>query len=303
MASEILHVADRRVKIVTGANTQTINVCFENPEAGVYQHKLRISTPASFVSADELSLREFPTLDAFIAYVSNQGGIEENSVGQQRHVPIAEPDAEWSDDKKCIVESQINRCVLDFMRQPYLHRVEHSLHIEMCRRLAERQELLEQFIRFDDRSASIVQKEWPETVTRPEKADRRGSFDISILAPTSEITRGHFIGGYIRPAFVIEVCLNYGKDHFIGDFDKLRNSHIRWGYLAHFARPEGEPQEEVEAYIAQVEKERSQRDNNWPQIVYARLTSTGDWRVKLLGHATIESRTIEVVETELRDSR
>ena len=302
MVSEILHVADRRTKIVTGAKSQTINICFENPEQAVYQHKFRISNPRSFVSADEVRLREFPTLDAFVAYVRSQGGIEEDSSGQERHVPIADPDKDWSDDKQGHVESQLDRCVLDFMKQPYLHRVEHSLHVEICRRLIENEAFLGQFVRFENRSASIVQKEWPETLARPEKADRRGSFDIAILAPTGEITRGHFIGGYIRPAFAIEVCLNYGKNHLIGDFDKLRNSRIRCGYLAHFARPEGEPQDDVEAYIGQVEEQRQQADNFWPKIVYACLTTTGEWRIKLLRDTTITTRTIEDVEADLQGS-
>ena len=102
----------------------------------------------------------------------------------------------------------------------------------------------------------LIRKEWPGA--RPRKkpdliADRRrGSFDLVVLAP-SQLQRTaleQFIVGRINAPIVIELGLNYGKQHRTGDRHKLANSEVQHPYLVHLSRMPSSRQGATEDIIA-----------------------------------------------------
>jgi hypothetical protein len=102
----------------------------------------------------------------------------------------------------------------------------------------------------------LIHKEWPEA--RPRKkpdltADRRrGSFDLVVLAP-SQLQRTaleQFRVGRIDAPIVIELGLNYGRQHLSGDRQKLANSAVQHPYLVHLSRMPSSRQGATEDVIA-----------------------------------------------------
>lgn len=143
---------------------------------------------------------------------------------------------------KQILETAIDGLVDSFAREPYIHRCEHSIHCELYAMLTVHRALqgLYQFKDTEGRCTTLVHKEWPETQAREDKQGRRGNFDIAILAPAEILrhTTKDFTSGHIRPAFVVEMGLNYGLDHLRQDDAKLSNSRCcDAGYLVHLWQP------------------------------------------------------------------
>jgi len=142
-----------------------------------------------------------------------------------------------NDTVKEILETAIDSLVDNFTHQPYIHRCEHSIHCELYTMLTVHRALqgLYPFKGDENRSTTLIRKEWPETTARPEKNGRRGNFDMAILDPydVPQHTVSDFSAGRIRPAFVIEMGLNYGLNHLASDEGKLTNSGCRHGYLVH----------------------------------------------------------------------
>jgi hypothetical protein len=142
---------------------------------------------------------------------------------------------------KDILETAIDSLVDNFTREPYIHRCEHSIHCELYTMLTVHRALQGLYpLRGDENcSTTLIHKEWPETTARPEKSGRRGNFDMAILDP-GEVPKhsiADFSTGRIRPAFVIEMGLNYGLNHLVSDEAKLTNSGCRNGYLVHLWQP------------------------------------------------------------------
>ena len=83
-----------------------------------------------------------------------------------------------------------------------------------------------------------IHKEWPEYIARPEKGNRRGNFDLSVLAPErlKSCSFSDFRVGRVRPSIVIEVGLDYVLAHLTADAAKLKNSGIEDSYLVHLVR-------------------------------------------------------------------
>jgi hypothetical protein len=142
---------------------------------------------------------------------------------------------------KEILETAIDSLVDNFTREPYIHRCEHSIHCELYSMLTVHRALqgLHRLRGDAGRSTNLIHKEWPETKPRPEKRRRRGNFDLAILDPEDipEHTVEDFTAGRIRPAFVVEMGLNYGLDHLKDDDRKLKNSGCCCGYLVHLWQP------------------------------------------------------------------
>ena len=142
---------------------------------------------------------------------------------------------------KDILETAIDSLVDNFSRQPYIHRCEHSIHCELYSMLAVHR-MLQGIYPLKDgmgRSTTLIHKEWPETIPRPEKKRRRGNFDLAILDPVDvqQHTVEGFSDGLIKPAFVVEMGLNYDLMHLTNDDSKLTNSACSNGYLVHLRQP------------------------------------------------------------------
>jgi len=153
---------------------------------------------------------------------------------------------------KEILETAIDSLVRNFCEQPYIHRCEHSLHCELYSMLTVHRAFQGLYsIRGTDYKTALVHKEWPETEARPDKSGRRGNFDIAILNPetlhdeakgkkSGEPTRSisDFYEGRFKPAYVVEIGLNYYTSHLEADFEKLKNSGFKSNaYLVHLWQP------------------------------------------------------------------
>jgi len=145
-------------------------------------------------------------------------------------------------------------------------------------------------------SCRRVQKEWPETIPRPERGNRRGNFDLIVLGPTTRsnetLNPKDFKQGLIEPGVVIEIGLDYGLDHLKEDHSKMTNSKVRRGYLIHFARPTGDPQtrNDLEQYIEMLMAEELKGQTERISIAYAQVhEDRKQIRYRRLGERSITS--------------
>lgn len=153
----------------------------------------------------------------------------------------------WVTEAVADVEAAITRLMDEFLTEPFIHRVEHSLHVRLVQLLSDWEHLRGWYrIGGSGFRTQLIHKEWPET--RPRKkpdlsADqRRGSFDLVILAPSQleQASLEQFANGRIVPPIVIEMGLDYGYEHLKDDDLKLANSEVRHPYLVHlYRRPSG----------------------------------------------------------------
>jgi len=132
------------------------------------------------------------------------------------------------DSVKKILETSIDSLVDNFIREPYIHRCEHSLHCELYTMLTSHRALQGLYpIGDSGRKASLVHKEWPEPLIREGK-NRRGNVDLAILniddLAAAENGINSFTEGRINPDFIVEIGLNYPIEHLENDYCKLDNS-------------------------------------------------------------------------------
>jgi hypothetical protein len=145
--------------------------------------------------------------------------------------------------------------------QPFIHRVEHSLHVRLVQLLSEWEHLRGWYpIGGSGFKTQLIHKEWPETIPRKKKLElivdrRRGSFDLVVLAPgqLEKAALEQFTVGRIDPPIVIELGLGYWDDHLEGDQEKLTNSRVQHPYLVHLSRISSGYQEATEGIIAGIE--------------------------------------------------
>jgi hypothetical protein len=136
------------------------------------------------------------------------------------------------------VEQAVDLLVDDFAEHPYRHRVEHSLHLQLYRALADHPQLdVLAPVGTSSLRTGLIHKEWPETLPGRD-ADRRGLFDIAVLAPSqlAQATIDQFRQGRIHAPIAVEVGLDYGREHLKQDLEKLRNSKVPHAYVVHFSR-------------------------------------------------------------------
>lgn len=151
-----------------------------------------------------------------------------------------EPPGPWFGQAVAAVEFAIDRLVEEFSWFPYMHRVEQCLYTRLVQLLREQWPLggahaLGQTGEY----VQLVHKEWPETIPRRERNGRRGNFDVVVLSPPivaecPDLLR--YLEGRLAAPIVIEVGLEYGLPHLVGDCQKLINSNVPGGYLLHLVR-------------------------------------------------------------------
>ncbi|MBW7899724.1 hypothetical protein B188_28370 [Candidatus Brocadiaceae bacterium B188] len=244
-------VGDRDVHIVTGRISQTVNVCTPANERGKYDWIIRL-TPQHFV--DKSQVEAHASLNSLIEWLTGEeqiGQVEQRPTGEgtEAHpqanetVPEVSPtdpdDAVWIERAMRITEVCIDELVREFLELPYLHRVEHSIHTRLYAILSTQPHFDRHFSLAGGKMLTQpIHKEWPETIPRPEKGNRRGNFDLAILSPNRlrECSLRDFSTGRIVPPIVIEMGLNYGEGHLALDAEKLLNSRVQHGYLVHLVR-------------------------------------------------------------------
>jgi hypothetical protein len=146
------------------------------------------------------------------------------------------------------VENAINQLVDGFVANPWLHRVEHSIHCELYM-LLKTLPGLQGKVEAKGLITQLVHKEWPE----PQKSGlrpRRGNFDLAILMqPGDSWGLDEFRYGRAPLLAAIEVGLNYSLDHLQGDTNKLSESGVPNRYLIHLATPRCRNQKGVSGFV------------------------------------------------------
>jgi hypothetical protein len=176
-------------------------------------------------------------------------------------VPAPPPGDEWVAEAVKAGEVSITKLIDESRAQPFIHRVEHSLHVRLMQLLSEWEHLRGWYPIDDGRfKTQLIHKEWPETNPRKKKPElivyrRRGSFDVVVLAPSQleKATLEQFTVGRSDAPIVIELGLGYWNDHLKDDREKLANSQVQHPYLVHLSRMPSGYQEDTEVIIAGIE--------------------------------------------------
>jgi hypothetical protein len=172
------------------------------------------------------------------------------------------------------------------MEEPFLHRVEHSVHAQLFSMLTRHRELSESYpIGTTGRRTQLVHKEWPETIADVASgSNKRGNFDLAIIAPAqlADATLDHIRTGSIAAGIVIEMGLNYPLSHLDQDYHKLVSSQVAAGYLVHLAR-DVRRSEEVEKFLLSGDR------NPQVKVAYAHCGERDDRAYKLVNDTHIRT--------------
>ncbi len=283
----MIHICGRKVKVQTGTKSQTVNICDARNIHGEYDYVVRLRQ--RFVSEDALRQQNFNSIEDLVRHLQREhfGNVERapgtrplhqctgaGSPATMREMAAAdwkttsgEPPSDWEEEAKRAVESSIDQFLLEFIGSPYLHRVEHSVHCELFRILTNRR-IFSQTYPMGRWSTQLIHKEWPECFPRPDKGNRRGNFDLAVLAPDSlkSCSFADFREGRLRPSIVIEIGLDYSfRKHLCPDAAKLKHSGVQDAYLVHLVRQDyADDFEAVERFVLDC----------GIKTAYARLTSS-----------------------------
>ncbi len=256
MKYETVDLLGRRIRIVTGTKTQTVNICDDRNDLAHYEAVYRIHHKSRFVTGAEVE--GCRTLTALKAKLARRG--EKTTVPTiRKHLVV---DAKWTRRIVPVVEAAINKVVDRFCAHPYVHRVEHSIHCDLFQELSTSPGLVRP-LKIGDVKTGHVHKEWPRSLRKPAPGERRGNFDIAVLGPSkkpnSTFNANDFQMGLMVPAVAIEVGLNYGLKHLQEDTEKLKRSGVTHGYLLHLCRSETQWSDEVANHIEEVNRSKGSR--------------------------------------------
>jgi hypothetical protein len=252
-------IGNRRVFIKDGTWTQTVNICDASNRHGNYETVYRITGRECFVRpADVTHCRTLDQLSNLLVtqhHASLEPGrvtvpvvgvtaataIRADAASCVQPTPLAcSLNDPWLSEARQAVERAIDRLVTEFLDFPYLHRVEHSLHTRLVALMAEEEALAGNFpVGTGLAVTQLIHKEWPETLPRPEKRNRRGNFDLAVLAPQQLAqcpSVADFLTGRLAAPIAVEVGLDYDYAHLAADRDKVLNSRVPFGYLVHLSR-------------------------------------------------------------------
>ena len=178
-------VAGRRVRIVRGRKSQTVNVCTPANAIGEYEVTYRLRPDVDVTAAELSELADLDTLKAWLlardAAPEAPGARSPSRIIPR--VPAPPPDDPWLVNARAAVERAITLVVQAFTDAPYLHRVEHSLHTQLSEALRGEPVLAETHTLQSGERTQLIHKEWPETIpeqTGPDAAPR-GKFDLARL--------------------------------------------------------------------------------------------------------------------------
>ncbi|TCJ34609.1 hypothetical protein [Parafrankia sp. BMG5.11] len=230
-------VAGRRVFVITGPKTQTINVCYPANRRGEYEVRYRLPAVARIAAEDLPELASLAALEDWL--LSARSAQAESPSGAPiplPSVPATTAVGPWLTGAIPLVERAIDGLVDDFVTHPYRHRVEHSLHLQLFRALVAHAEL-DALIQIGTSSfrTGLIHKEWPMPAV---DGDRRGLFDLALLTPgqLAVASLDQFRQGRIVPPVAIELGLDYGHAHLAQDLAGLVESEVPYGYVVHFTR-------------------------------------------------------------------
>jgi hypothetical protein len=236
-------IGDRKIFIHT-QHTQTIKICTTANSRGEYKKYYRIS-PGNVINNENFdSLKNSDSLtDLEDIIIKNFKGKREKT--REYKPTIIKPSYNPSGDTeleriKQEVEKAIDLFIDEFIKTPYLHRVEHSIHTQLFHIMMGNSYLSQQVVLGDGKTkTSLVHKEWPWPI---KDKIRRATFDFAVLTQDylDKDCRSikEFHKGASCPPIIIEIGLDYGYGHLKKDNDKLikflNQGYI--GYLIHLER-------------------------------------------------------------------
>jgi hypothetical protein len=201
-------------------------------------------------------------------------------------------EARWEVGAVEAVERSINGLVDTFIRYPFLHRREHSLHVDLYQSLTDQPELNGLApIGATGYETRLVHKEWPTTVPMSlrQRAKRLQSYDLGVLSPNDLTTiesTAAFARGKPPARIAVELSLDYSLKHLEGDIEKFRlnaeeldaTSWAPIAYLVHFTRvPSGHSAKVAELIEATAKMAKI-------KVAFAQLDQISrTWRVWRLG--------------------
>ncbi len=235
-------VEGRTIMVTIGSKSQTIAICKPGNVPGEYEARYRLTGEAPLTEGD---VAAHPTLINLFDWLTSFGeAISREDDSRRQLLPglidPVDPSDPWWPTTTSIIEREIDTLIDGFMRDPFLHRVEHSVHMQLYAALAAHPELAQHHrIGSTSRMTQLVHKEWPETeIDEASGSHRRGAYDLVVLAPRQleTATLHHIRTGRLAAGIVIEMGMNYGIEHLQQDYDKLMANKIRAGYLVHLSR-------------------------------------------------------------------
>jgi hypothetical protein len=128
----------------------------------------------------------------------------------------------------------------EFIKDPFLHRVEHSMHCELYQMLTS--SITEQYqsryiLNKNGFRSQLIHKEWPHQDNIDKGHRRRGNYDLVILDKKSlkQCTLDQYrLGRNVVLNTVIELGLNYDTNHLLKDCKTLNNTKSKNKWIIHF---------------------------------------------------------------------
>lgn len=236
-------IEGREVLLTGSHRTQKVRIFGPFGRAYPFECKFKIADPIQFISSDEfISMMTWKDLSSLLA----ERGIDSAPLGSGQYedrIPetALESDHKWAMDAIAVVEHTIDEFIKKFIQFPYLHRVEHSLHIDLFQMLALNPALGGRYpFCGDSEITHCIHKEWPTEPSpnsNPQEG-KRGNFDLAVLSPgkIAACSAAAFKEGRITPEIAIEMGLNYNIKHLEDDLKKILEYGVGHGYLIHLVR-------------------------------------------------------------------
>lgn len=254
-------IEGRDTYVNTRGKSQTIKFCDCRNLRGEYEFYYRIRPINDDYKSTEVmeeKLDSFHSLDRAHSWLKAIGAVDELneqliSAPEHSEDPLPETsyDAEvqnrdWLENAIRETELVIDELLMEFVKEPYHHRVEHCLHTRIIQLLNSKPTLNKQYeLGKLNKFTKQIHKEWPTSVA--ETGKRKGNHDVAIHSSESLNICGHindFLEGRVPAPIVIEVGLDYGPKHLQGDCQKLKRQTHTIGYLIHLVRGRSMNQEE-----------------------------------------------------------
>lgn len=125
-----------------------------------------------------------------------------------------------------LVEQAITKFLRHFVREPYRHRVEHSLHSDLIARLRAIAKIRHGVVHLtENHRCRLIHKEWPGTCH--DGCHNRANVDIAVLKE-NDVNHPYpiedFRKGRLPACAGIEMGLDFGEKHFDRDIAKQENN-------------------------------------------------------------------------------
>lgn len=128
-----LYVGGRRIVHRVGPRSQTVSVCTDANQVGTYERRYRLPSSVE-LSLDDLSdCSDLAAVEERLLELNGQPAGAGRPVSRlPDSIPVPDDNDEWFGHATAGVERAITNLVEEFREFPYLHRVEHSLHLRLA---------------------------------------------------------------------------------------------------------------------------------------------------------------------------